>query len=371
MGERTLRIGLILLSIALMLGPILVALSAHGWDFQAVVTPSPNPLEELTSESPEMGVGDIDILRFENTIPFDPSDHYVRSWEAAESRLKNDLGHVIGLVDLGNAGAYEGHSPWPTCAGCSTPDYDNADPNRDCVSPNNGKAPVFEFNDPPGPLTLPLPMDIQKETINQDPVNAIVVRSSLESIGAAFTGAGWEFYSPCEGFVGPEPHTPLGEVADAFLTIGDNQYHVRIFYGGEDSTYGDWYYMGAHYEGQNAKPIVGATVTLTNPYNFPIRVENVAFDILCSSDNEHLGLGWLDKEVVIQSESPGTFDIVVEFTLDGINHLLNNHLILDTTPTLSTSLDIGNGTAQVGVYEIMITMPFEHSNIQFSQRLAG
>jgi LEA14-like dessication related protein len=371
MGEKTLRIGLILLTIALTLGPILVALIAHGWDFQAVATPDPNLLEGLTSSPPEMIMENIGLLGFENTVPFDPSHHYVHSWEESESQLENDLGNagtfIIGHVDLGNAGAYAGHAPWPTCAGCTTPDYDNADPDKDCVSPNDGIAPVFEFNDPPGSLTLPLPMDIPEKIVEHDPVNAIVVRSSLESIRAAFTDAGWDFYYPDEGFLCPEPHTPMGEVADAFLNIGDHQHHVRIFYGGNDSTYGDWYYMGAHYEGQNEKPIIGARVSLTNSYTFPITVENVTFDILCSVDNVQLGQGGLYEEVVIQSGSLGTFDIVVEFTLEGINHLLNNHADYEEF-TLSSSFDISSKNGiQVGVYEIMIKMPFDYSNIEFDQ----
>jgi LEA14-like dessication related protein len=370
MGKRALSIGLFLLSIALSVGPILVGLSAHGWDFKAAVTPSYNPMKELSEQQPEMSIGNLGVLRFDNVIPFDPSHHYVHSWEEAESKLVNDLGYVIGHVDLGNAGAYEGHAPFYDCAGCFIPDNDTADPGKDCVSPNDGTAPVFEFNVPPGPLTAPLPMDVPRMIIEHDPVNAIVVRSSIESIRAAFVDANWEFYYPCEGFFCPEPHTPMGEIADAFLSVGEHQYHVRIFYGGYDDTYGNWYYMGAHYEGQNARPIVGATVNLTNPYNFPLKMENVDLKISCSADGQDLGKGWLDEEVVIPLGSSGTFDIVVEFTVDGFNHLSSNHLILGVTPTINTSFDL-RGTVQVKIYELAITVPLNFSGMQFSMEVGG
>jgi len=55
MNERTLRIGLILLSIALMVGPIIAAFAAKGWDLQATVMGDLGPLENLTSGELESG----------------------------------------------------------------------------------------------------------------------------------------------------------------------------------------------------------------------------------------------------------------------------------------------------------------------------
>ena len=59
MGERALGWGLRLLEVALLLGPILVAFAVHGWDYKAVVTPSPNPLEKLRLETPEIEIGSL------------------------------------------------------------------------------------------------------------------------------------------------------------------------------------------------------------------------------------------------------------------------------------------------------------------------
>jgi len=55
MGERALGWGLRLLEVALLVGPILVAFAAHGWDFRAVVMLSPNPMEKLRLETPQVG----------------------------------------------------------------------------------------------------------------------------------------------------------------------------------------------------------------------------------------------------------------------------------------------------------------------------
>jgi len=357
MDERTLRICLILLSIALLLGPILIAFAAKGWDFHATVIGDLGPLENLTSKEPEVEVGEFGILG--DLDEFKPSYHYVISWENAESKLVSDLGHVIGHVDLGNAGPHEGHSPTKDisgfgCAGDNIPDYDDADPNKDCVNPNDGTAPVFEFSASPGSFSAPLPMDIPPIVGRDDPTNAVVVRSSIDAIKTAFTNAGWEFYYPCEGFMSPEPHTPIGEVADAFLDEGDYQHHIRIFYGGHDSTYGDWYYMAAHYEGQNSVPAVGVPVNFTNPYSFSIKVENVSVDVLCSSDDYRLGEGRLQQETVVQPNSSGSINIVIGITYEGFNHLLNNHF--DGT-SIDTSLKL-NGTIRLDVYGLRITVPF-------------
>jgi len=55
MGERALGWSLKLLEVALLVGPILIAFAAHGWDFGAVVMPSPNPMEKLRLETPQVG----------------------------------------------------------------------------------------------------------------------------------------------------------------------------------------------------------------------------------------------------------------------------------------------------------------------------
>ena len=223
MGERALGIGLFLLSVAFLIGPILVALSAYGLSPDLII-PSPNPLEELTStEELEYNTGELGVLG--DLDSFAPEKHYVISWEDAESKLVNDFGqYLIGNVDLGNAGTYEGHSPSKDipgigCAGCSTPDNDDT-PDRDCANPNDGVAPVFEFSASPGPLTTPLPMEVPAIVGRHDPTNAIVVRSSMDAIEAAFVDAGWIFQYPCEGYASEELHTPMGEpVSYTHLTL--------------------------------------------------------------------------------------------------------------------------------------------------------
>lgn len=375
MGERVLGLGLKLLGIALFVGPFIAAFAAHNWDFQAVVTPEQDFETIIPSEFETPQMGEFEILRFDNTVPFDPSHHYVHSWEDAEAKLENDLGQVLGHVDLGNAGSYEGHSPtkdmpeWGGCAGDSIPDYDTADPTRDCVNPNDGIAPVFEFNTPQGSFVTPLSMSVPG-VVGHDPVNAVVVRSSLDLIQAAFIDAGWEFYSPDEGFFGPESHTPIGEVADAFLDIGEHQYHIRVFYGGQDSTYGDWYYIAAHYEGQNAKPVMGVKVSLKSPFDFSLRVENFAIELFCATDDQRLGQAQLDKEVVIQPKSTGTLEIVMEFTLDGFNHLLSNHV---TGTSIDAPLNLRDGVAQMDALGITVTIgPRDiEGDLPFSWELGG
>lgn len=349
-----------MLPIILLVVPVLAAFASKGWDLRATAVGDLGPLEDLTSGEPEVEVGEFGLL--ENLDSFRPSYHYVISWENAESKLISDLGQVIGYVDLGNAGSHAGHAPTKDipgfgCAGCTIPDYDDADPNKDCVNPNDGIAPVFEFSASPGSFAAPLPMNIPPIVGRDDPTNAVVVRSSIDAIEAAFINAGWEFYRPCEGFMSPEPHTPIGEVADAFLDEGEYQYHIRIFYGGHDSTYGDWYYMGAHYEGQNSVPAVGVPVNFTNPYSFSITVENVFIDVFCASDNYRLGQGRLQQETVVRAESSGSINIIIGITYEGFNHLLNNHLVgtsIDTSLTLS-------GTVQLDVYGLTATAPFEES----------
>jgi hypothetical protein len=155
----------------------------------------------------------------------------------------------------------------------------------------------------------------------------------------------------------PEPHTPIGEVADAFLDEDNLQHHVRIFYGGHDSTYGDWYYMGAHYEGQNSVPAVGVPVDFTNPYSFSITVENISVDVFCASDNYELGQGRLQEETVVQPGSSGSINILIGITYEGFNHLLNNHLV---GTSIDTSLNL-SGTIQLDVYGLTVTVPFEES----------
>jgi hypothetical protein len=363
MGERTLGIGLFLLSIAFLVVPLLVALGTYGLS-PDLVMPSPNPIEELENvEELEYDVGEFEILG--DLDSFAPENHYVISWEDAESKLVDDLGqYVIGNVDLGNVGSYAGHSPSKDipgigCAGDSTPDNDDT-PDNDCINPNDGIAPVFEFSASPGPLMTPLPMDVPAIVGRHDPTNAVVVRSSIDAIKAAFIDAGWEFEYPCEGYLSDEPHTPMGELAGAFLDVGNYQYHVRIFYGGHNSIYGDWYYVGAHYEGQNFAPAVGTEVSLTNPFSFPITIENIDVEVLCASDDYPVGLGRLDGPVDIQPKAPSSFNIVLGFTYEGFNHLLDDHLV---GTSIDTSLNL-EGTVQVKVYEIMITVPFEQ-NVQF------
>lgn len=363
MGRRALGLGLSLLSAVLLVGPILVALGTYGLSLDLVI-PSPNPLEELTSpEELEYNVGELSVLG--GLDSFAPEKHYVISWEDAETKLIDDFGqYLIGNVNLGNAGSYEGHSPSKDipdigCAGCSTPDNDDT-PDRDCVNPNDGIAPVFEFSASPGPLTTPLPLGVPAIVGRHDPTNAVVVRSSMDAIESAFVDAGWIFQYPCEGYASEEPHTPMGELADAFLNVGDYQYHVRFFYGGHNSTYGDWYYLGAHYEGQNFAPAIGVEVDLTNPFSFPIKIENADIDVLCAQDDHPLGLGRLDEPVIVQSEASGSFNIVFGFSYDGFNHLLANHLV---GTTIDASLNL-KGTVQVKVYGITITVPFEQ-NVMF------
>jgi LEA14-like dessication related protein len=99
-------------------------------------------------------------------------------------------------------------------------------------------------------------------------------------------------------------------------------------------------------------------------------MENVDLKISCSADGQDLGKGWLDEKVVIPPGSSGTFDIVVEFTVDGFNHLSSNHLILGVTPTINTSFDL-RGTVQVKIYELAITVPLDFSGMQFSMEVGG
>lgn len=47
MGERALGIGLLLLSVALFVGPIVVAFAANDWDFKATMMPSQEELDEV------------------------------------------------------------------------------------------------------------------------------------------------------------------------------------------------------------------------------------------------------------------------------------------------------------------------------------
>ncbi|MEA1904522.1 MAG: hypothetical protein U9M97_01395 [Candidatus Hadarchaeota archaeon] len=47
MGERALGIGLLLLSIALYVGPIVVAFGANGWDLKATVMPSQSEMDKV------------------------------------------------------------------------------------------------------------------------------------------------------------------------------------------------------------------------------------------------------------------------------------------------------------------------------------
>ncbi|MEM2877926.1 MAG: hypothetical protein QXG10_00005, partial [Candidatus Hadarchaeales archaeon] len=292
LGERALNWILRIMGLVLTIVPIVAAFAVNGWNLQATVMPD---TERIQSLIPQEGMGDmISVGNFQllgDTDTFDPTAHYVISWENAESKLINDLGHVIGYVDLGNSGAHAGHAPTYAflgeagCKGCSTPDGDNADPSKDCVNPNDGIAPVFDLNPSAGSFSSPLPMTIPGIIGRDDPTNAVIVRSTLEQIREAFTRAGWDFYYPCEGYASEEPHTNMGEVADAFLNEPTTQYHVRIFYGGNDPTYGDWYYIGAHYEGQNAVPSAGAPITVRNPFSFALTLDNFTADIYCSADN--------------------------------------------------------------------------------------
>jgi hypothetical protein len=47
MGERALAWGLRLLGIALVIGPLLIALGAHNWDIKAAVLPSDNEMKQI------------------------------------------------------------------------------------------------------------------------------------------------------------------------------------------------------------------------------------------------------------------------------------------------------------------------------------
>jgi len=363
MGERALGWSLTGMGVLFWIVPIIAAFGVHGWDPVATIMPETDALQSLFSQQVEnmTEVGELRILG--DLTTFDPTDHYVRSWERAESKLVSDLGNVLGYVDLGNEGPHHGHAPTyeifgeAGCKGCSTPDYDNADPTKDCVSPNDGNAPVFEFNAQKGAFSTPLPLDIPKIIGRDDPTNAVVVRSNIDQIKTAFLAAGWEFYYPCEGYTSPEPHTPLGEIADAFLDDDDNQYHVRIFYGGHDDIYGDWYYMGAHYEGQNAVPAVVIPMKFSNPFQFPITVDNMDGDILCAADGVKLGEARLEHQTTIPAGGQDNINIIIGFTYEGFNHLINNHLV-------GTSIDASlmvDGRIRLKIYEISITAELEQT----------
>lgn len=363
MSERVLGWSLTIIGLLLSIMPIVAAFGVHGWNPVATVMPETDLLQSLFSQQGLENMGAMgDFQVFGDLSSVNPSHHYVHSWEDAETRLKNDFGqYFIGDASLGNAGTYTGHAPTQNipdigCAGDTTPDSDDT-PTMDCANPNDGTAPVFEFSASPGTLTPPLPMIVPTIIGDHDPTNAVVVRSNIDAIETAFTNAGWDFYYPCEGFTGAEPHTPMGEVADAFLNIGDHQYHIRIFYGGHDSTYGDWYYMGAHYEGQNAVPSVGAPMTFNNPFNFPITIDNFAAEIYCSTDNYNLGQARLQQQTIVQSGGQGSINVIMGFTYDGFNHLLNNHL---SGTSINTSLNVV-GTLRLKIYEISITMTLEQT----------
>jgi LEA14-like dessication related protein len=53
MGERALRVGLLLLSLALYVGPILAAFASEGWDLRSTLIGDMGPFEDLTSEGKE------------------------------------------------------------------------------------------------------------------------------------------------------------------------------------------------------------------------------------------------------------------------------------------------------------------------------
>lgn len=71
MGERGLRIGLILLSIGLMIGPIIAAFAAKGWDLQATVVGDLGPFEDLASgelESGEFEAENLELIEITDSL---------------------------------------------------------------------------------------------------------------------------------------------------------------------------------------------------------------------------------------------------------------------------------------------------------------
>lgn len=58
MGERALGIGLLLLSIALYVGPILAAFAAHNWDLEATVMPSQSDMDKVRDRIENMFGGE-------------------------------------------------------------------------------------------------------------------------------------------------------------------------------------------------------------------------------------------------------------------------------------------------------------------------
>jgi LEA14-like dessication related protein len=62
-GERALRAGLLLLSLALSVGPILAAFASEGWDLRSTLIGDLGPLQDLTSEEkPEAEAGEPQFL---------------------------------------------------------------------------------------------------------------------------------------------------------------------------------------------------------------------------------------------------------------------------------------------------------------------
>lgn len=64
MGERALRVGLLLLSLVLSVGPILAAFASEGWDLRSTLIGDLGPLQDLTSEGkePEAEAGEPQFL---------------------------------------------------------------------------------------------------------------------------------------------------------------------------------------------------------------------------------------------------------------------------------------------------------------------
>ncbi|KXB02749.1 hypothetical protein AKJ45_01465 [candidate division MSBL1 archaeon SCGC-AAA261F19] len=73
---KALSIGLIFLSLGLSFGPLIYGFASHGWNYKALVTPEPNPLEGV--ETNRMGAELIDFttsnvrLEISSPITFAP-----------------------------------------------------------------------------------------------------------------------------------------------------------------------------------------------------------------------------------------------------------------------------------------------------------